>query len=206
MLSTHFNSIGERDFVINHMIKSTDVSKDAENISESYNVRVSHKSSSEMDERKISKVFRRFGKIIKLILNDSKIFCTISYGSQKDLVKVIKTAEKGKLFGYELYNKTEDFISEKINSDSLTYPLNLEESIRNDCLTNNQQQTSCNNVTLILRSKQNQKHFSLERLCLMVSQIHSQLSVVEGIDKKTNTTFILHGSDIGLRQQRFLKI
>lgn len=66
-------------------------------------IKVTHSDEESLSHNRMLRVFRRFGRVINLVLDEEASCWTIVYRSTKDVEKAVKAVEEGKLFGYRLH-------------------------------------------------------------------------------------------------------
>lgn len=147
-------------------------------------IKITHDSVHELDSKKVSKLFRRYGRIVNLDFDYEQTFWRITYISPKDVQKVVKAYEKNKLFGYELYDHKMNAPAQHNSEESC----GIREIVH--YLSGTEPQSS-NDESVTLRIDVTAGYASIEEICRMVGKVCTPIELAQGYDTHDDSYFYL---------------
>lgn len=145
-------------------------------------IRVTHNEIESLAGKKISKIFRRFGKIKNLSFNHDGAFWIVEYFVDKEARKAEAAMHNNKLFGYRsvdspvnTLHKLEDLISQSFEQPSFQDVNNLESQLQNSF---NFDEKSA----VALRVDTISSDLSLTQVCKFIAGIHMPVKIVQAYD------------------------
>lgn len=154
-------------------------------------VKITHSNLLELDSKKVSKIFRRYGRISNLFFNYDETYWTIIYSSPKDVQKVYKASTKNKLFGYELYGDDRyeaNQQTEIIRADHDEESCDTREIIH--CLSGTDKQYS-HDESVKLRIDVIDGYVNIEEICKMIAKVCIPIEIIQGFNLQTTGYFFV---------------
>jgi len=153
---------------------------------EQCSIKVTHSNVHELDSKKISKLFRRYGRLLNLAFDYEKTFWRITYSSPKDVQKVVKASEKDKLFGYELYDyRASTSVLRACDDDE---SCGTREIVKYLSRTEKQ---SDQEESVILRIDVTDGYIGIEEMCKMIAKVYMPIELAQAYDILEDGYFFL---------------
>ena len=145
-------------------------------------IKVTHDDVDKLTEKNVRKVFRRFGRIFDLRFNSYEGFWEICYKSEKDVQKALKAIRKNKIFGFKLYEASENAGKEEEQEMVIPGSCKRHENnyphigkIKGE---NKASITLSKTIKLIVRDN---KH-TIAEICRLIASVHVPIWVAETVD------------------------
>lgn len=154
-------------------------------------IRVTHKDIQALGDKRISKVFRRFGRIVNLKFDYQSVFWSFEYGAEKNAQKAVYAILQEKLFGYKLCLPSDELLIEKNDSKSVKCsgesietlsPINIQFKNNRDRLKS---------ISNFLRIDCFDNYMNIEDLCRIVIRIQIPIKIVQTFDLISKRNFFL---------------
>lgn len=149
-------------------------------------IKVTHIDPECLVAKKVTKIFRRFGKVRNMEFDAQDSSWTIEYAIEKEARKAALAAHNNKLFGYKLTIVPEFllFTLDELISNSFG-------ESSDECMRNSKDKLPYNSdaSTHTLRIDSSMRRISLAELCTYVAGIHVPVKIAEAFDFINNRNF-----------------
>lgn len=150
-----------------------------------FEVGVTHENVKFLEKGKISKIFRKIGRVI-YITEDLGGYRVVGYRSENEVLRAINAIKNGQFFGYKLHGTNSHFINRHDENSSPVFNHRAQEPLV--MLNTVSSSNNTGPVTLRLVAPQGT---SIENVCRLVSRIVMPLEIVEAMQPQTKQCFYL---------------
>lgn len=164
-----------------HNYEVQTVSDGINKLKEHFIIKITHHEPTALCSKTVSKIFRRFGRIISLKFDHEYALWYIEYKSHKDVLKVLKAIDTDKLFGYKLSNLLKDDIKNNIATLTLeeSKSTKIEDKIgKSECIG----MISTQILPAIIKFSNLDHNLTFEDVCRLFSRIHVPIQITECLD------------------------
>jgi len=157
--------------------------------SESWVIRVTHDNYNQLNEKNVLKIFRRFGRVVDIRLNNSQQVCEVEYKTAKDIQKAIKAITKDKFFGFKLTDGQYDVSKDSQGNHQTLDKKNVCDDAQQPAhFHSNPYLVIINSFTVKITSN---KNYSIRDICNLFFETFIPKQLAEAYDYNTQQCFYL---------------